>query len=96
MARRVITYPRIRKDPLAFDIALIKNGFNMIISHSFERHIVISNKLNLERLSKPATLNQYVQPVALPTRCASVGTMCKATGWGNTLSYWDDSGGFSN
>ena len=67
----------------------------MIIPHSFVRHIVISNKLNRERLSKPATLNQYVQPVALPTGCASVGTMCKATGWGNTFSYWDDSGGFS-
>ena len=68
----------------------------MTITYSFERHIVISNKLNLERLSKPATFNQYVQPVALPIGCAPVGTMCKATGWGNTKSYWDDSGGLYN
>ena len=55
-----------------------------------------SDKQNRSRLSKPATLNQYVQPVALPIECAPPGTMCQASGWGNTKSYWDDSGRFLN
>uniref|UniRef100_A0A671MQS6 trypsin n=1 Tax=Sinocyclocheilus anshuiensis TaxID=1608454 RepID=A0A671MQS6_9TELE len=40
----------------------------------------------LIKLSKPATLNQYVQTVALPNGCAADGTMCSVTGWGNTMS----------
>ncbi|XP_073340741.1 uncharacterized protein [Pagrus major] len=44
------------------------------------------NDIMLIKLSKPATLNQYVQPVALPTSCAPAGTMCKVSGWGNTMS----------
>uniref|UniRef100_A0A8C7M7Y2 trypsin n=1 Tax=Oncorhynchus kisutch TaxID=8019 RepID=A0A8C7M7Y2_ONCKI len=40
----------------------------------------------LIKLSKPATLNTYVQPVALPTSCAPAGTMCTVSGWGNTMS----------
>ncbi|XP_064864048.1 trypsin-1-like [Oncorhynchus nerka] len=38
----------------------------------------------LIKLSKPTTLNTYVQPVALPTSCAPAGTMCTVSGWGNT------------
>uniref|UniRef100_A0A8C8LZ73 trypsin n=1 Tax=Oncorhynchus tshawytscha TaxID=74940 RepID=A0A8C8LZ73_ONCTS len=40
----------------------------------------------LIKLSKPATLNTYVQPVALPSSCAPAGTMCTVSGWGNTMS----------
>uniref|UniRef100_A0A4W5Q281 trypsin n=1 Tax=Hucho hucho TaxID=62062 RepID=A0A4W5Q281_9TELE len=40
----------------------------------------------LIKLSKPATLNTYVQPVALPTSCAPADTMCTVSGWGNTMS----------
>ena len=46
----------------------------------------INNDIMLIKLSKPATLNQYVQPVALPTSCAPAGTMCLVSGWGNTMS----------
>jgi len=37
----------------------------------------------------PAILNEYVHPVALPTNCASTGTMCSVHGWGNTMSSND-------
>ncbi|XP_076135742.1 trypsin-3-like [Alosa pseudoharengus] len=39
----------------------------------------------LIKLSKPATLNQYVSTVSLPSSCAwSAGTRCLVSGWGNT------------
>uniref|UniRef100_A0A3P9B3J0 trypsin n=1 Tax=Maylandia zebra TaxID=106582 RepID=A0A3P9B3J0_9CICH len=40
----------------------------------------------LIQLSQPASLNSYVQPVALPRSCAPAGTMCRVSGWGNTMS----------
>ncbi|WP_139160230.1 trypsin-like serine protease, partial [Acinetobacter baumannii] len=40
----------------------------------------------LIQLSQPATLNSYVQPVALPSSCAPAGTLCTVSGWGNTMS----------
>uniref|UniRef100_A0A3Q2XNZ3 trypsin n=1 Tax=Hippocampus comes TaxID=109280 RepID=A0A3Q2XNZ3_HIPCM len=43
----------------------------------------------LIKLSSPATLNQHVKTVALPSSCASAGTMCKVSGWGNTMSSSD-------
>ena len=46
----------------------------------------IDNDIMLIKLSKPATLNQYVQAVALPTSCAAAGTKCLVSGWGNTMS----------
>ncbi|XP_038566896.1 trypsin-1-like isoform X2 [Micropterus salmoides] len=62
-----------------------------IIQHpSFNRN-TLENDIMLLKLSKPATLNKYVQPVALPTSCAPAGTMCKVSGWGNTMSSTDDS-----
>ncbi|XP_033998334.1 trypsin-2-like isoform X2 [Trematomus bernacchii] len=43
----------------------------------------------LIKLSKPANLNQYVQAVALPSSCASPGTKCIVSGWGNTQNSAD-------
>ncbi|XP_058234627.1 trypsin-1-like [Hemibagrus wyckioides] len=40
----------------------------------------------LIKLSQAATLNNYVQPIALPSSCPVVGTWCKVSGWGNTMS----------
>ncbi|XP_061919192.1 trypsin-3-like [Entelurus aequoreus] len=37
----------------------------------------------LIRLSRPASLNNYVRTVTLPSRCATDGTMCHVSGWGN-------------
>ncbi|XP_037640572.1 serine protease 53-like [Sebastes umbrosus] len=57
-----------------------------VIRHPNYSSYNINNDIMLIKLSTPATLNQYVQPVALPTSCAPAGTMCKVTGWGNTMS----------
>ncbi|XP_053547790.1 trypsin [Bombina bombina] len=46
----------------------------------------IDNDIMLIRLATPATLNEYVQPISLPTRCDPAGTQCLLSGWGNTQS----------
>jgi len=61
-----------------------------VIRHPQYSSYNINNDIMLIKLSKPATLNQYVQPVALPTSCAPAGTMCLVSGWGNTMSSMDD------
>merc|ERR1712168_733998 len=43
----------------------------------------LDNDIMLIKLSKPATLNSYVRAVALPSSCASSGTRCLISGWGN-------------
>ncbi|KAK7886875.1 hypothetical protein WMY93_026496 [Mugilogobius chulae] len=50
----------------------------------------IDNDIMLIKLSRPATLNQYVKTVALPRSCAPAGTMCTVSGWGNTMSSTAD------
>ncbi|XP_026227201.1 trypsin-1-like [Anabas testudineus] len=50
----------------------------------------ISNDIMLIKLSEPATLNDYVQPIPLPTDCAPAGTLCLVSGWGNTMSSTAD------
>ncbi|XP_070767906.1 trypsin-1-like [Enoplosus armatus] len=62
-----------------------------IIRHPSYNRYTLENDIMLLKLSQPATLNQYVQPVALPTSCAPAGTMCKVSGWGNTMSSTADS-----
>ena len=57
-----------------------------VIKHPRYSSRNLDNDIMLIKLSKPATLNQYVQPVALPTECAADGTMCTVSGWGNTMS----------
>ncbi|XP_060937607.1 trypsin-2-like [Limanda limanda] len=37
----------------------------------------------LMRLAHPATITQYVKPVALPKACPAAGDMCTVSGWGN-------------
>merc|ERR1712189_103446 len=53
----------------------------------------LDNDIMLIKLSKPATLNNYVRTVSLPSRCASSGTRCLISGWGNTSgsgNYYPD------
>ncbi|XP_036928967.1 trypsin-1-like [Acanthopagrus latus] len=57
-----------------------------VIRHPNYNSWNIDNDIMLIKLSRPATLNSYVQPVALPTSCAPAGTMCRVSGWGNTMS----------
>ncbi|CAB1333987.1 unnamed protein product [Coregonus sp. 'balchen'] len=57
-----------------------------VIRHPNYSSYNIDNDIMLIKLSKPATLNTYVQPVALPSSCAPAGTKCTVSGWGNTMS----------
>ncbi|KAJ8388845.1 hypothetical protein AAFF_G00126010 [Aldrovandia affinis] len=50
----------------------------------------IDNDIMLIKLRQPAILNNYVRPVDLPTSCASAGTMCTVSGWGDTMSSMND------
>ncbi|XP_061434619.1 trypsin-2-like [Lethenteron reissneri] len=54
------------------------------IRHPGYASSTIDNDIMLVKLAKPATLNAYAQPVALPTACAAVGVMCTISGWGET------------
>ncbi|XP_068615769.1 trypsin-2-like isoform X2 [Brachionichthys hirsutus] len=40
----------------------------------------------LMKLAHPATINEYVKPVALPKACAEPGDMCTVSGWGNVYT----------
>ncbi|CAL8258641.1 unnamed protein product [Boreogadus saida] len=62
-----------------------------VIRHPNYSSYNIDNDVMLIKLRTPATLNQYVQPVALPTACAAAGTMCLVSGWGDTMSSTADS-----
>ncbi|TKS82316.1 Trypsin-1 [Collichthys lucidus] len=57
-----------------------------VIRHPRYNSYNIDNDIMLIKLRTPATLNQYVQPVPLPTSCAPAGTMCTVSGWGSTQS----------
>ncbi|XP_030639319.1 trypsin-2-like [Chanos chanos] len=61
-----------------------------VIRHPDYNSRTIDNDIMLIKLSTPATLNSYVQPVALPSSCAPAGTRCTVSGWGNTMSTTDD------
>lgn len=59
-----------------------------IMSSKFIRHPDYNPRtqdsdIMLLRLSRPATLNSFVRPAALPSKCAADGTMCQISGWGS-------------
>ncbi|XP_041082360.1 trypsin-3-like [Polyodon spathula] len=43
----------------------------------------LNNDIMLIKLAQPARFTAYVQPIALPSRCATAGTPCLVSGWGN-------------
>ncbi|XP_036994518.2 trypsin-like [Artibeus jamaicensis] len=57
-----------------------------IIRHPNYDADTIDNDIMLIKLKSPATLNSRVSPISLPKSCASVGTQCLISGWGNTKS----------
>lgn len=59
-----------------------------IMSAKFIRHPDYNSRtqdsdIMLIKLSRPATLNSYVRPATLPSKCASDGTVCQISGWGS-------------
>ncbi|KAG7457716.1 hypothetical protein MATL_G00230100 [Megalops atlanticus] len=61
-----------------------------VIRHPNYSSWTLNNDIMLIKLSSPATLNEFVQPVALPSSCAPAGTKCRVSGWGNTMNPADD------
>ncbi|KAK3516772.1 hypothetical protein QTP70_023649 [Hemibagrus guttatus] len=61
-----------------------------VIRHPNYNSWNIDNDIMLIKLSQPASLNSYVQPVALPSSCPPAGTWCTVSGWGNTMSSTAD------
>ncbi|XP_071403569.1 trypsin-3-like [Centroberyx affinis] len=53
-----------------------------VIRHPDFSSVTGDNDIMLIKLSRPATLNRYVRPATLPTKCARDGTMCRISGWG--------------
>ncbi|XP_046888502.1 cationic trypsin-3-like [Hypomesus transpacificus] len=57
-----------------------------VIKHPMYSDRNLDNDIMLIKLSKPATINNYVRTVSLPSSCAGAGSSCLISGWGNTLS----------
>ncbi|XP_068943502.1 anionic trypsin-like [Petaurus breviceps papuanus] len=49
-----------------------------------------NNDIMLIKLKTPAVLNTRVATISLPKSCATAGTQCLISGWGNTLSFGYD------
>jgi len=54
-----------------------------VIRHPRYNSRDLDNDMMMIKLSKPATLNNYVRTVALPSSCAGSDTRCLVSGWGN-------------
>ncbi|RXN37249.1 trypsinogen precursor [Labeo rohita] len=63
----------------------------LVIRHPQFNYSTIDNDIMLIKLSKPATLNEYVKPLDLPKSCAPPDTMCRVSGWGITMNDMVDS-----
>ncbi|TNN89207.1 Trypsin-1 [Liparis tanakae] len=61
-----------------------------VIRHPDYSSYNINNDIMLIKLSQPAVLNRYVKVMPLPSSCALADTLCKVTGWGNTMSSTTD------
>ncbi|XP_051999988.1 trypsin-1 isoform X2 [Xyrauchen texanus] len=54
-----------------------------VIRHPRYNSNNLDNDIMLIKLSQPASLNSYVQTIALPSSCAGAGSNCLISGWGN-------------
>lgn len=57
-----------------------------IIKHPYYNDNNLDNDIMLIKLSRPATLNSYVQTISLPSRCPVADEPCMVSGWGNTAT----------
>ncbi|XP_074790862.1 LOW QUALITY PROTEIN: trypsin I-P38-like [Natator depressus] len=64
-----------------------------VIRHQNYSPQMLDNDIMLIKLASAATLNPYINTIALPTSCGhwhpvplATGTQCLISGWGNTLS----------
>lgn len=59
---------------------------SVIVRHPKYNSRTIDNDIMLIKLESAVEYTTDVQPIALPSACASAGTECLISGWGNTLS----------
>lgn len=76
-----------------YNIDVLEGGEQFIDASKIIRHPkysswTLDNDILLIKLSTPAVINARVSTLALPSACASTGTECLISGWGNTLSYY--------
>ncbi|MFT7800613.1 trypsin-3-like [Arapaima gigas] len=57
-----------------------------VITHPYYNATNLDNDIMLVKLAQPAQYTQYVQPVALPSRCPQAGESCVVSGWGSTIT----------
>ncbi|XP_038615408.1 cationic trypsin-3-like [Tachyglossus aculeatus] len=57
-----------------------------VIRHPNYDSWILDNDIMMIKLSTPATLNNRVASVSLPSSCVTAGTTCLISGWGSTLS----------
>ncbi|KAK1151861.1 trypsin-3-like [Acipenser oxyrinchus oxyrinchus] len=55
----------------------------------------LNNDIMLIKLAQPARFTSYVRPIPLPSRCASAGSPCLVSGWGNLRTDGGEEG-FNN
>ena len=58
----------------------------VVIKHPRYNSKTLDSDIMLIKLSRPATLNSYVQTVALASRCDVADESCLVSGWGNTVT----------
>ena len=63
------------------------------IVHPSYNSNTLNNDIMLIKLKSAASLNSRVASISLPTSCASAGTQCLISGWGNTKSSGSKSHG---
>ncbi|XP_048477296.1 trypsin-like [Rhincodon typus] len=64
-----------------------------IFWHEKYDYYTLDHDIMLIKLAEPCIINDYIQPVQLPTECALDGTMCTVSGYGNLQSsgsYYPD------
>uniref|UniRef100_A0A8D0BEA5 trypsin n=1 Tax=Salvator merianae TaxID=96440 RepID=A0A8D0BEA5_SALMN len=74
-----------------YNIDVLEGAEEFIKSEKQIRHPnfnrkTLDNDIMLIKLATSATLNSRVRTISLPSKCASAGTKCLISGWGNTLS----------
>lgn len=54
--------------------------------HELYDYQTLDYDIMLMKMAHPATVNDWVRPVKLPTQCPTPGEMCMVSGWGNIYS----------
>ncbi|KAL7394021.1 hypothetical protein ABVT39_019396 [Epinephelus coioides] len=82
--------------PKPYDTIAVLGDHDLTVHEGTEQRIYVADaivhspyrspfhSLTLVRLATPASFNEYVQPIPLPSRCPLTGETCYVSGWGST------------